>query len=122
MNTTPSTALPERNANTSTGDKRADMKNGSTTNSEFRNFIADVEEMIIATTSLTGDDLSRAKAKLNERIVTAKKSADKMGFAIAERARQSAKATDGYVQENPWKAVGIGTAAGLLLGFLLTRR
>jgi ElaB protein len=29
---------------------------------------------------------------------------------------------DRYVQENPWQAVGIGAAAGLVLGLLLGRK
>lgn len=96
--------------------------NKSADSSEFRNFITDVEDLIKATGSLTGDDLARAKAKLTARIASAKNSVDEMSTAIVGRARQAAKATDGYVQENPWKAVGAGAALGVLIGFLIARR
>ncbi len=35
--------------------------------------------------------------------------------------RETAEAVDLYVKENPWQAVGIGAAAGLILGFLIGR-
>lgn len=90
--------------------------------SEFHSFLADIEDLIISTTSLTGDDLARAKAKLSERIATARTSMERMGGAISDRARSSAVATNKYVHEQPWKAVGIGAAIGVLLGFMLSRR
>ena len=103
-----------RNASTAAA-KPADV-------SEFRYFIADVEDLVKATGSLTGEDLARAKAKLNARIVSAKHSVDEMGEAVIGRARHAAKVTDSYVHENPWKAVGAGAALGLLVGFLIARR
>ena len=35
---------------------------------------------------------------------------------------KAAKATDEYVKENPWKAVGVGTAVGVVIGMLIARR
>ena len=40
----------------------------------------------------------------------------------ADRARSGANATDQYVREQPWQAVGISAAVGLLIGFLVGRR
>ena len=37
-------------------------------------------------------------------------------------ARQAARVTDTYVHDNPWRAIGIGALAGLLLGYLASRR
>lgn len=89
---------------------------------EFHNFVTDVEDLVKSTTSLTGDDLVRAKAKLGARITAAKQSASEMGTAIADRARHTAKVTNTYVHEQPWQAIGIGAALGLLVGFGLARR
>jgi len=102
---------------------RAAVAAGATALShEAHNFLADIEELVKATTSLTGDDLARAKAKLLERVAAARASVEKVGGAIADRTRQAAKATDGFVHERPWQAIGIGAALGLLLGFALARR
>jgi ElaB/YqjD/DUF883 family membrane-anchored ribosome-binding protein len=41
---------------------------------------------------------------------------------VADQARHTAKATNSYVHENPWQAIGIGAVLGLLLGVALTQR
>jgi len=89
---------------------------------EFHDFVADIEDLIKATTSLTGEDLARARAKLSKRVAAAKQSVEVVGGAIAQRARNTAVVTDAYVHQQPWKAVGMGALAGLLLGFVLARR
>lgn len=37
------------------------------------------------------------------------------------RAKRAAYRTDEYVHQNPWQGIGIGAAAGLMLGLLLRR-
>lgn len=89
---------------------------------EFHNFLADIEDLVKETTTLTGEELTRAKAKLSARVAAAKRSAGEMGGAIAKQARKTAAISDDYVHEQPWKAIGAGAALGLVLGFLLGRR
>jgi ElaB/YqjD/DUF883 family membrane-anchored ribosome-binding protein len=89
---------------------------------EFNNFVADIEDLIKATTNLTGEDLQKAKDKLNERISAAKKSVTEVSETVVERARKTAETTNTYVHEQPWNAVGASAAIGLLLGYLLARR
>jgi ElaB/YqjD/DUF883 family membrane-anchored ribosome-binding protein len=89
---------------------------------EFRNFVADMEDLIKASSSLTGDDLARAKANLSARVAAARAFAQEMPGTISDRARNTVKVTDGYVREQPWQAIGITAAVGLLIGVLLGRR
>lgn len=89
---------------------------------EYHRFLSDIEDMIEATTSLTGEDLAQAKAALSARLAAARESIAEAGGAVGDRARQAARVTDSYVHENPWQAIGIGAALGLLVGFLLARR
>ncbi|AHV92747.1 DUF883 family protein [Bordetella holmesii] len=42
--------------------------------------------------------------------------------AMLERGRRAARATDDYVHDNPWQAIGIAGVTGLLLGLLISRR
>ncbi len=42
--------------------------------------------------------------------------------AMLERGRKAARATDDYVHDNPWQAIGIAGVTGLLLGLLMSRR
>ena len=94
----------------------------SSVSREFHNVLADIEDMIKETTSLTGDDLARARDKLNARITTAKASAEAMGDGLMQRARHTASATNTYLHEQPWKAVGAGAAIAFLLGLVIARR
>ena len=94
----------------------------SAISSEFKNFLADIEQLITEATSMTGDDLAQAKIKLNDRIDLIKHSFDEIGESIGSKARRSAVITNNYVHEQPWVAIGAGAAVGLLVGFLASRR
>ena len=89
---------------------------------EFKHFLSDIEDLVAQATSLTGEDLSKAKRNLSTRIDAAKSSLESVGNNIAQKARTSAAATDEYVHQQPWVAIGAGAAVGLLVGFLLSRR
>jgi ElaB/YqjD/DUF883 family membrane-anchored ribosome-binding protein len=89
---------------------------------EVNNLLADIEDLFKSMTSLTGADLARARAQLEARLAAAKESAQKIGGAIAERARDGANAADGYVHAQPWTAIGIGAALGLVIGIAIARR
>lgn len=103
-------------------DPSASLPAHSGASNELHSFFADIEDLIKATTSLTGEDLEKAKAKLSERVSAAKASVEQMGGALAERARNTARVTDTYVHDHPWQAVGVSAVVGLLLGALLGRR
>lgn len=89
---------------------------------EPQKFLSDIEDVIKATTPFTGEDLARAKDKLSASVTAAKQSVEKIGSAIADRARSTATATDSYVHEQPWRAIGLGAGLGVLIGFILARR
>ena len=89
---------------------------------EFQNFVADMEDLIKASTSLTGDDFARAKANLSARVAAARAFVEEMPGTISDRARNTVKVADDYVREQPWQAIGITAAVGMLIGFLLGRR
>lgn len=89
---------------------------------EFHDVLSDIEDLITSTTSLTGDDLARAKMKLRSRISDARRSLSAMGSGVVEQARTTADRTHRFVQHQPWQAVGIGAGIGLLIGMLIGRR
>ena len=89
---------------------------------EFQNFVADMEDLIESSTSLTGEDFARAKAKLYARVAAARALVDEMPGALSDQARNTVKAADNYVRGQPWQAIGITAAVGVFVGFLLGRR
>lgn len=84
--------------------------------------VADAEELLHATANQTGERIAAARAKAEDSLKVAKVRLADAQAAAATRVKATAKATDDYVHENPWKAVGVAAVAGLLLGALISRR
>lgn len=89
---------------------------------DLKMVISDAEELLLATAAQAGEKASAARARITESLKVAKEK-----LAIAEdialdKAKAAARATDDYVHENPWAAVGIGAAIGLVVGMLISRR
>ena len=84
--------------------------------------VADAEELLRATASQAGEKVSAARERIQASLATAKVKLTEAERVLLEKSKQAAKATDEYVRENPWQAVGIAAAAGLVLGVLISRR
>jgi ElaB/YqjD/DUF883 family membrane-anchored ribosome-binding protein len=70
-----------------------------------------VSELANIATHQLGESVHRGKAKLTE-----------MQALLTDKTKEYARQTDHYVQENPWRAVGIAAGAGLIIGLLIRRR
>jgi ElaB/YqjD/DUF883 family membrane-anchored ribosome-binding protein len=88
---------------------------------DFHSFVSDVEDLITSATSLTGEDLARARAKLTARIAAAKATVSDAGEAVTTRIRSGARVADSYVRDQPWQAIGISALVGAALGYFLGR-
>ena len=120
---TESTQSAERNGN---GASRQDSKATIDTDisgiaREFQNLAADIEDLIQSNTSLTGEDLARAKAKLHARVAAARESVQRLGAPLIDRARNAVKDTASRVRAQPWQAIGVAAGASLLVGYLVGR-
>ncbi|AYF90014.1 DUF883 domain-containing protein [Pseudomonas sp. DY-1] len=96
--------------------------NSNSSSQEFHSFLADVEDLMKDTTSLSAEELTQAQAMLSERISAARASMEQLGDKLAQQSRKSAAATNDYVHEQPWKVIGASAAAAFLFGFVLARR
>ncbi len=84
--------------------------------------IADAEELLRATASQAGEKAAAARERIQASLATARVKLVEAERALLDRSREAARATDQFVRENPWQAVGIAAAAGLVLGVLIGRR
>lgn len=41
---------------------------------------------------------------------------------LTQKGKEAATATDEFVRENPWAALGVAAAVGCLVGFLISRK
>lgn len=89
---------------------------------DFKVVVADAEALLKATANQGGDKVAEVRARAEESLRHMKARMEQMQAALIARTKAAAKATDAYVHENPWKAVGIAAGAGLVIGFLINRR
>ncbi len=83
---------------------------------DVRMVVQGAEELIKATAGDIEDRTRQARARLAGALVVAKESLQQTEQAAALRA------SDGWVRENPYPAIGAGVIVGLLFGILLSRR
>ena len=84
--------------------------------------VADAEELLRATASQAGEKVAAARERIQASLATAKVKLTDAERALLEKSKLAAKATDEYVRDNPWQAVGVAAVAGLVLGVLISRR
>jgi ElaB/YqjD/DUF883 family membrane-anchored ribosome-binding protein len=89
---------------------------------ELRLMVGDAEELLLSTANQTGEGAAAARARIQKSLHTVKGRLAAAETAVIERTRQAAKATDQYVHDNPWKAIGISVCAGVIVGMLVARR
>jgi ElaB/YqjD/DUF883 family membrane-anchored ribosome-binding protein len=68
------------------------------------------------------DDLESITEQINSGIQQGRYSLAQLQESLVKRTRQAAASTDQLIHENPWSALGVGVALGLLIGYLIPRR
>jgi ElaB/YqjD/DUF883 family membrane-anchored ribosome-binding protein len=89
---------------------------------DFKNMITDSEDLLRAAATASGEGLTAARSKFEEKLKQAKVALADASRPAFDRTRKTAAAADGYVRGNPWAAVGAAIAAGALIGFLAAKR
>jgi ElaB/YqjD/DUF883 family membrane-anchored ribosome-binding protein len=89
---------------------------------DFNVVVADAEALLKATANQGGEKLAEVRARAEESLKVAKARLLEAQDALIAKTREAARATDEYVHEKPWNAVGVAAGIGLLIGFLLGRR
>ncbi len=89
---------------------------------DFKVVVADAEALLKATADQGGEKIAEVRAKAEESLRVVKARLAQAQEALIIKTRAAAKATDAYVHENPWKAIGTAAGLGLLIGWLMGRR
>jgi ElaB/YqjD/DUF883 family membrane-anchored ribosome-binding protein len=77
--------------------------------------VTDIEELLKATASQSGERVNAARARLEAALTHARDT-------VTVQARQAMQATDQYVHQKPWQATGVAAALGVVIGLLIGRR
>ena len=93
---------------------------------EFNAVLAETEQLLASVASAGSDKAGTIKASVEQGLADAGVRLAKIREASMAQASAAADAADAYVQESPWRAVGIAAALagafGIIAGVLISRR
>jgi ElaB/YqjD/DUF883 family membrane-anchored ribosome-binding protein len=84
--------------------------------------LAEAEEMLKRASVETGDKARDLRSQVETQLLRAKLKLQEIEGEAIDHAKAAARATDDYVHDHPWQAIGIAASVGLLLGLLMNRR
>ena len=89
---------------------------------EFHTLVEAMEDVFSAAAEDSGEKFSELKGQAQATLRKARAKLGAVEKGAVAKARKIASDSDDYVHENPWTAVGVGAAVGLLLGLLIGRK
>lgn len=93
---------------------------------EFNTVVTETEQLLKSVATAGTDKAGALKANVGQSLADAAARLEKIRQQAIGQANAAARATDTYVQDNPWRAVGLVAALagafGLVAGLLITRR
>ena len=90
--------------------------------SDIKSVISDAEDMLGATADQTGEKIASLRARIEVRLRDARLRLTDAEDLLVTKTKAAARATDDYVHESPWTAVGIAAGVGVLVGLIISRR
>ncbi len=84
--------------------------------------IAEAEDVLSTTADQAGEKMANLRARTQARLQAARVRLVQAEELLVARTKAAARATDAYVHESPWVAVGAAAGVGVLVGLLLGRR
>ena len=89
---------------------------------DFWRVITDAEALIKASAADGGADLAQVRARAEESLARVKIRLGEAQASLHASGQEAVNATHDYIQDNPWSAIGVAAAVGLLIGLLSGRR
>jgi ElaB/YqjD/DUF883 family membrane-anchored ribosome-binding protein len=84
--------------------------------------LGDAEDLLKAAASSTGERAVELREKAILSLRRAREVMQDAQVAVVEKSRAAARATDDYVHDHPWKAVGVAAVVGFVVGLIINRR
>lgn len=85
---------------------------------DLRMIVSDGEELLKAAASASGEGFTAARERFTESVMNAKAKLSDGSQLVVKKAKRA----NDYVHGNPWPAIGVAAAAGVLIGFLVAKR
>lgn len=82
----------------------------------------DVEALLKQAASASGQQAQDLREKAAEALHRGRLRLQEAQVAVSQNARAAARATDDWVHQHPWSAIGMAAGVGFLVGLLVSRR
>lgn len=89
---------------------------------DFTEVLSEADALLKQATKESGEKANDLRAQVETKLRAAKLKLMDMQDDALDRAKATARATDEYVRDNPWQALGLAAALGVLVGLLMSRR
>jgi ElaB/YqjD/DUF883 family membrane-anchored ribosome-binding protein len=89
---------------------------------EFATAMSEAQDMLQRAASETGDRARDLRSQVETKLLHAKLRLQELEGKAVDRAKNAARATDDYVHDHPWQAIGIAAIVGFVVGLLMKRR
>jgi ElaB/YqjD/DUF883 family membrane-anchored ribosome-binding protein len=89
---------------------------------DFGDVLGEAEALLRQAAKETGDKASDLRSQVEAKLLAAKVKLQDLQDDAIDQAKAAARATDDYVRDNPWQAIGAAVAVGFLVGMLVSRR
>ena len=89
---------------------------------DFNAVVNEGEQLLKSVVDEGGDKANALRAKMESNLKAAKDRLRHIEETAIENTKTAVRATDNYVHENPWRAIGVAVGIGAVIGLLLNRR
>ncbi|CAJ0726830.1 DUF883 domain-containing protein [Ralstonia mannitolilytica] len=107
---------------TNTSPNLADSVNKEKLMTDVKTVLSDAEALLKQAASTSGEKAAELRERGMGLLRQAKEKAQDLQDAVVTKSKAAARATDDYVHDHPWQAVGVAAGVGLLIGLLLNRK
>jgi ElaB/YqjD/DUF883 family membrane-anchored ribosome-binding protein len=89
---------------------------------EVKASLDEAEKLMREAAEATGDKAGELREKALRSLRLTRDSLHDAQEAVVDHSLRAAKATDNYVHDKPWQAIGVAGIVGLMFGMLISRR
>lgn len=89
---------------------------------DLKRVVTDADDLVKQVASSSANEFATRRAGIEARLAEARSRINDLRVSAAESACKAADAANDYIRKNPWKAIGCGAVAGVIVAFLISRR
>lgn len=89
---------------------------------DIKTVLTDVDDLLRQAAESTGDEARELRRRAEDMLDQAQAKFAAMRDEVVNRGNATVRVTDDWVHDNPWSAIGVGAAVGVLVGMLIARR